>query len=154
MFRSAIANMRSDDGRSHGSVKIREAYLNGPLVINVELDGVTTGFHGFHLHSSGNDLHGPDGLCSHFNPTGAQHGGRNNPDGHRGDFGNIYFDREGKCSETFIAHYLRYLDVIGRGLVVHQDQDDLGFGPYEDSKTTGHSGKRILWGVVGIDEHC
>jgi Cu-Zn family superoxide dismutase len=40
--------------------------------------------------------------------------------------------------------------VIGRAFVVHKDFDDLGLGPYPDSKTTGHSGARVACGVIGI----
>jgi superoxide dismutase, Cu-Zn family len=42
------------------------------------------------------------------------------------------------------------ISVIGRSFVVHKDMDDLGLGPYPDSKTTGHSGARVACGVIGI----
>jgi len=32
---------------------------------------------------------------------------------------------------------------------VHEDEDDLGKGPFEDSLTTGHSGKRIACAIIG-----
>jgi Cu-Zn family superoxide dismutase len=34
-------------------------------------------------------------------------------------------------------------NIIGRGLVIHADEDDCGKGGFDDSLTTGHSGKRI-----------
>ena len=40
--------------------------------------------------------------------------------------------------------------VIGRSLIVHQDKDDLGKGGHNDSLTTGHAGKRIACGIIGI----
>ena len=33
--------------------------------------------------------------------------------------------------------------IIGRAIVVHADEDDLGKGGKEDSKTTGHAGARV-----------
>jgi len=42
--------------------------------------------------------------------------------------------------------------VIGRSCVVHQDEDDLGLGGFEDSKTTGHAGARVACGVIGLSD--
>lgn len=42
------------------------------------------------------------------------------------------------------------LSVLGRTVVVHADQDDLGLGGHELSKTTGNAGGRIGCGVIGI----
>lgn len=40
--------------------------------------------------------------------------------------------------------------IIGRGVVVHSDADDLGRGGFADSLTTGHAGTRVACGVIGI----
>jgi Cu-Zn family superoxide dismutase len=39
---------------------------------------------------------------------------------------------------------------LGRAFVVHADEDDLGKGNFEDSKTTGHAGARLACGTIGI----
>ena len=36
----------------------------------------------------------------------------------------------------------------------HEDEDDLGAGTFEDSKTTGHSGARIACSVIGISKNA
>jgi Cu-Zn family superoxide dismutase len=41
-------------------------------------------------------------------------------------------------------------NIIGRGLIIHADPDDLGIGNHELSLTTGNSGKRIACSVIGI----
>ena len=40
--------------------------------------------------------------------------------------------------------------MIGRSVVVHAGEDDLGKGRFKDSKITGHSGRRLACGVIGI----
>jgi Cu-Zn family superoxide dismutase len=40
-------------------------------------------------------------------------------------------------------------NIIGRGLIIHADEDDCGLGDYHDSSTTGHSGKRIACAIIG-----
>lgn len=40
-------------------------------------------------------------------------------------------------------------NIIGRGLIIHADEDDCGLGDFPDSLTTGHSGKRIACAVIG-----
>lgn len=154
MLRSAICILRCEQYHPHGTVHIHEIASNGPLSFEVSIQGLSPGNHGFHLHNSGNELHAPTSLCAHFNPTGAPHRGLNDPNGHYGDFGNIIVDDDGRCEMTIIARYVRMQDILGRSLIVHADEDDLGLGPYEDSKTTGHSGKRVLWGIVGVDIPC
>ena len=44
------------------------------------------------------------------------------------------------------------LSVIGRSLVIHEDEDDLGKGGFPDSLTTGHAGKRLDCAVIGYDK--
>ena len=42
--------------------------------------------------------------------------------------------------------------VIGRTVVLHADQDDLGLTDHKESKTTGAAGARIACGVIGISK--
>jgi Cu-Zn family superoxide dismutase len=44
---------------------------------------------------------------------------------------------------------VRARELWGRSLIVHADEDDLGLGEHDDSKTTGHSGARIACAVFG-----
>jgi Cu-Zn family superoxide dismutase len=127
------------------------------------------GAHGFHIHTAG-DLRGIGckGACDHFHVGPPQnHGG---PPGmikqherHTGDLGNIYGPPFGgsdppKGGPQFEAQYLlKNLDIEdlwGRSVIVHEDPDDLGMGLFEDSITTGHSGKRIGCAIIGRVVHC
>lgn len=40
--------------------------------------------------------------------------------------------------------------IIGRSVVVHGSEDDMGRGGHELSLTTGNSGSRVAGGVIGI----
>ena len=51
-----------------------------------------------------------------------------------------------------ISLYDSKLNIIGRSIVVHRDEDDLGKGGFEDSLETGHSGPRLDCAVIGIDK--
>lgn len=103
------------------------------------------GKHGFHIHKAG-DLRGEGckGLCEHYDIGNHLHGGPRSKEKHTGDLGNIEVGKK-----TFYIKHISIKDLWGRSIIVHEDEDDLGKGSFEDSKTTGHSGKRIGCAIFG-----
>jgi Cu-Zn family superoxide dismutase len=92
----------------------------------------------------------------HFNPTNAEHGSRTSVSSHAGDFGNITAAQDRSSAFHFstdkVSLFEGELSVIGRSLVIHEDEDDLGKGGHSDSLTTGHAGKRLDCAVIGYDK--
>ncbi len=121
------------------------------------------GKHGFHIHEAG-DLRGNGcaGACSHLHigrPT--SHGDRpvskqtRKTQRHSGDLGNIQL-RKGAKKAKYVYYLpdLKPKDLWGRTLIIHADEDDLGKGHHDDSKTTGHSGARIGCAIFGRIANC
>jgi Cu-Zn family superoxide dismutase len=109
--------------------------------------------HGFHVHECGDISKGCDSMCAHFNPFNKKHGGPKCSERHVGDLGNIKGDENGHAMYSFRDNMIKLhgkANIIGRGLIIHADPDDLGTGKHELSLTTGNSGKRIACSIIGI----
>ncbi len=147
---SAVAVMKTDI--INGEI-IAISHKNG-IKLLAYFTKLPKGKHGFHIHKAG-DLRGEgcQGLCDHYNTNIHQnHGGApgETKERHTGDLGNI----EIKQGQTYFkkTYYIKNIspkDLWGRSIIVHEDEDDLGKGLHEDSKITGHSGKRIGCAIFG-----
>ena len=123
------------------------------LQVNGEVKGLAPGQHGFHVHEFGDTTNGCTSTGAHFNPTGRTHGAPTAEERHVGDLGNVVADANGVAKFQLtdkIASLAGSNSILGRALVVHADQDDLGQGGHELSKTTGNAGARVGCGVIGI----
>ena len=89
----------------------------------------------------------------HWNPENCDHGGPGDAIRHHGDLGNIVADETGKGVYVATDDKLMLtgpLAIIGRSMVCHADEDDLGKTDHALSKTTGNAGARLACGVIGI----
>ncbi|KAJ3621994.1 hypothetical protein MTP99_002531 [Tenebrio molitor] len=118
------------------------------------ITGLPVGKHGFHIHEKGDVGEDCDAAGAHFNPTNSTHGAPEDDVRHVGDLGNIEANAT-KVATVNIVDKVITLDgensIIGRALVLHEGEDDLGKGKEDDSKTTGHAGARLACGVIGIE---
>lgn len=111
--------------------------------------------HGFHIHEFGDMTDGCTSAGGHFNPAGKTHGGPLDTERHAGDLGNLKTDPHGNAYLAMIDNQVKLFgseSVIGRSVVVHEREDDLGKGSSPDSKLTGNSGPRVACGVIGLSK--
>lgn len=141
-----------------GVITFTEETDNKRMRIQYDIQGLTDGAHGFHIHQYGDLRNGCVSAGPHFNPYHHAHGGLESPSTHRhlGDLGNI-ISKNGKAKETLYAPHLKLKNgktaIIGRMIVVHENQDDLGLGTgklKKESLITGNAGKRIACGIIGL----
>ena len=126
---------------------------DGPTTVSVRITGLTPGLHGFHLHEYGDTTNGCISTGAHFNPNNLTHGAPEDEVRHAGDLGNIVANAEGVAEATIVDNQIPLSgpnSVVGRALVVHELEDDLGKGGHELSLTTGNAGGRLACGVVGL----
>tara|TARA_Y100000592_G_scaffold82225_1_gene130719 strand:- start:3132 stop:3686 length:555 start_codon:yes stop_codon:yes gene_type:complete len=133
-----------------GSILLMQA-PGTPTLIKGTISGLKPGLHGFHIHEFGDMSDGCKSMGGHYNPDNVNHGDMN--EGHVGDLGNIKAGEDGKADFSIKAHRVDLIgdrSVIGRGIVVHADEDDLGKGGDEESLKTGNAGDRLACGVITL----
>ena len=141
-----------------GIIKFSEEPEKKRMKISYDVQGLTDGEHGFHIHQYGDLTNGCVSAGPHFNPYHHVHGGLDSPSTkrHLGDLGNIK-SKNGKAKGTLYAPHLRIMNaktaVLGRMIVIHENKDDLGLGTgalRKESLLTGNAGKRLACGIIGL----
>ncbi len=122
--------------------------VDGGVKVVATLSGLKEGAHGFHVHEFG-DCSAADGSSAggHFNPTGEPHAGPHDASRHAGDMGNVTAAKDGTAHLEYVdakASFEGPASILGRGVIVHANPDDLKTQP------TGNAGGRLACGVVGV----
>jgi Cu-Zn family superoxide dismutase len=143
----AVAVLSPTAGNTASGVVTFTKEAGGVRVV-ANITGVPAGDHGFHVHEFG-DCSAPDGTAAggHFNPTGMSHAGPTAEQRHVGDLGNVTADDQGSVALDYVDTHLAFSganSIIGRGLILHANPDDLA------SQPTGNAGGRIACGVIGV----
>ena len=145
----AIAQLEHTIDDVQGAVKFKQK-LGEPTIIKGIIKGLTPGKHGFHIHEFGDLSDGCASAGGHYNPEGVDHGSLQQ--GHVGDLGNIIADKSGTARFQIKAERVQLSDVVGRAIVIHAEEDDLGQGGDEESTKTGNAGDRVACGVIRLRE--
>ena len=83
---------------------------------------------GLHIHKCGDLSNGCESACAHYDINNEHHGGLNSKHRHNGDLGNIELDNNGNCQIHLVDIPLTLQEIIGRSVILHQAEDDLGKG--------------------------
>lgn len=128
--------------------------IDNYILVTGNVTGLSKGKHGFHIHNLGYIASGCVGAGGHFNPHNVNHGGPNDEIRHVGDLGNIEVTDDSHVAHVNINDTIIDLEgehnIIGRTVVVHAGEDDLGKGGNAESLVTGNAGGRLACGVIGI----
>jgi superoxide dismutase, Cu-Zn family len=133
---------------SNSQVKgwVQFTQMNGYVVVEGEITGLTRGKHGFHVHEKG-DCSAPDASSAggHFNPTHMEHGAPTSRIRHVGDLGNIRADKNGTAKFKFRDKIIQLTgedSILDKSLILNADPDDMKTQP------SGNAGKRVACGVI------
>ena len=150
----AVCVLTNTSSKINGYILFKEDLKKKETIIELHLKNVPKGEHGFHIHRTGDLREGCKSLCTHYNPFNKKHGGREDKERHVGDLGNIYTNSKGiaifEFKDVLISLKNNKRNILGRSLIIHEDEDDCGKGGHSDSLTTGHAGKRLDCAVIGI----
>ncbi|XP_068929925.1 extracellular superoxide dismutase [Cu-Zn] [Petaurus breviceps papuanus] len=134
-----------------GQVLFKQLYPDGKMNVFFDLAGFpvdtrNTSSRAIHIHKFGDLSNGCDGTSGHYNPHEVDH------PHHPGDFGNFPV-KDGKIRKfrsNVSASLFGTYSVLGRAIVVHEQEDDLGKGGNKGSREHGNAGKRLACCVIGI----
>lgn len=145
----ATATFVNSQGDETGTATLTET-PNGVL-ISLDLRGLPTGEHGFHIHEKG-VCNAADKFVSaggHFNPTGKKHGYMVLGGVHAGDMPNQVVGLDGRLRANILNPYVTLTDRAGTlfgkdgtAFVLHDHPDDY------TSQPSGNAGERIACGVI------
>ncbi|XP_046946753.1 extracellular superoxide dismutase [Cu-Zn] [Lynx rufus] len=144
------ATLDAAQPRVSGLVLFRQQVPGARLEAFFDLEGFpaepNNSSRAIHVHQFGDLSQGCDSTGAHYNPRAVPH-----PQ-HPGDFGNfavrdgrLWKYRGGLAASLFGPH-----SIVGRAVVVHAGEDDLGRGGNAASVENGNAGPRLACCVVGV----
>ena len=147
----ASAALYAADGTFVGQVRFTEDAA-GVVHVNAQVQGLTPGLHGIHLHAIGACAPTFTAAGGHHNPLGRQHGLENPGGAHSGDLPNLVVNVAGHGHlnastdrASLSAGPVSVFDLDGSAVIIHAGADDQVTDP------TGNSGGRIACGVIVND---
>uniref|UniRef100_A0A2P2I1S5 Superoxide dismutase (Cu-Zn)-like n=1 Tax=Hirondellea gigas TaxID=1518452 RepID=A0A2P2I1S5_9CRUS len=151
-MRYGMCDLRSADGLTQmGKIHFAQNSSESSTTITGTVAGLTAGAHGFHIHELGGTGDSCSDAGSHYNPADQSHGGPDSDERHVGDLGNIQSVGEGdtiaivKIEDHQVSLSGKW-SVMGRSVVVHALEDDLG----ASGDASGAAGARVACCTIYI----
>jgi superoxide dismutase, Cu-Zn family len=154
--RRAVAALNDANGQKVGVAVFKEKH--GEVEVSAEVWRVAPGFHGFHVHTTGECVPPFTSAGGHYNPGGVPHGD------HAGDMPSLLVNQDGTAELEFETDRFTLSDLSdadGSAVIVHAGRDNFAniptryhshtydtFGPDTDTLATGDAGARAACGVV------
>ena len=146
VMKKALSDLVNNSKGFAGRANITEA--PGGVLLVVEVQGLTPGWHGMHLHEKG-DCSAADFTSAggHINHATAKkpHGVLNPAGPDFGDLPNIYVDADGRGKAEAYSTLVKFselTDTDGSALVIHANPDD------HLNQPIGGAGPRVACGVI------
>jgi Cu-Zn family superoxide dismutase len=149
---SLTVTIKDGKGAAVGTAKLSDGAGGKGVKIELDLKGLPTGDHAFHIHATGKcEAPAFTTAGGHFNPANAHHGKNNpeKPNPHAGDMPNFTVKADGKAQLTvenpMVTLGAGSNSVFANGgtaFVIHEKADDLKSDP------SGDAGGRIACGVI------
>ena len=150
---SAKAVLRNAAGAKVGVVHFTQKH--GAVLVKAKVEGLTAGFHGFHVHALGVCTPPFTSAGGHYSPTSQTHRS------HAGDMPVLLVNTNGTGEARFKTDRFAVAAVIGRAVIVHADADNYAniparyhshtedtLGPDSATLATGDAGARASCGVI------
>ena len=142
----AMATLTSPDGAGVGTVTLTQG-PNGVLIM-ADIQGLTPGGHGFHIHTVGACAPDFGAAGDHFNPGGSGHGFMHAGGLHAGDLPNIHAAADGSARADYFTDAITLLadadhsifDADGSSIIIHDKPDTYG--------DEAGAGDRVACGVI------
>ncbi|KAL8207553.1 UNVERIFIED_CONTAM: hypothetical protein K2H54_058847 [Gekko kuhli] len=142
-------NLEAGKPQLTGRVLFKQIHPHGKLKAIFYLDGFPVDSNqtgrAIHIHELGDLSNGCDSVSGHYNPFKVRH------PNHPGDFGNFY-PKDGKIRILMVnlqPSLFGPQTVLGRSVVIHENEDDMGKGNNPGSLEHGNAGKRLACCVIG-----
>ena len=129
---TASAEIEGPQGEAMGTVTLTQGRRG--VLVSADLNGLTPGSHGFHIHETGSCSPDFSAAGDHFAPEGIAHGYLNQDGHHAGDLPNIYAAAGGTARADFFNGDITLeagkpnsiLDGNGTAIIVHEKADTYG----------------------------
>uniref|UniRef100_A0A0E9XTS9 Superoxide dismutase [Cu-Zn] n=1 Tax=Anguilla anguilla TaxID=7936 RepID=A0A0E9XTS9_ANGAN len=132
----------------YGQVLFRQVHPKDALQVMINLQGFPSKddqSRAIHIHEFGDLSSGCDSTGGHYNPLKVNH------PNHPGDLGN-FSGHNRSIRQVLIAPATLFgeLSVLGRAVVIHAKEDDMGLGSNEGSLLHGNAGQRLACCIIGV----